>query len=81
MGSPSLGAIVRIVGPLRRIHAAESAETLSRVPGARSARPAARQPGFTCPLLIKAIAVAMSDDTSVMLPGTIIVLLVLASDW
>lgn len=40
-----------------------------------------RQPGLTWLLLINAIEVAISDDTSVMLPGTIIVLLVLASDW
>ena len=39
------------------------------------------QPGLTWLLLMSAIAVAISDDTSVMLPGTIIVLLVLASAW
>ncbi len=39
------------------------------------------QPGLTTLLLINAIELAINDATSVMLPGTIIVLLVLASDW
>ena len=39
------------------------------------------QPGLTTLLLINAIELAINDATSVMLPGTIIVLLVLASAW
>lgn len=42
---------------------------------------AAHWPGFTWLLLISAIELAISAETSVMLPGTIIVLLVLASAW
>ena len=55
--------------------------TESQVDQASLASSFASQPGLTCELLINPIAVAINPDTSVMFPGTIIVLLVLASDW
>ncbi len=77
------------IGHLRPHHAWQRAGEHERknekrtAPAARSRAQRGRlvQPGLTVLLLINAIAVAIKPDTSLRLPGTIIVLLVLASAW
>ena len=62
---------------LRDVNPARSNDASARRRGAGGGH----WPGLTWLLRISAIELAIKAETSVMLPGTIIVLLVLASDW